>query len=75
MTKVFDDPTHKQVVYSPARLRVIKTIFVELCEEHNLPHAHQFKRDTLALALLEAAKVSTEEAVLRTAGLEAIILG
>ena len=75
MTKVFDDPMHAGDFFSQERLNVLKMIFVEFYDEHKLTHSHQFKRDTLALTLLEADKTSTDESVLRMAGLKQIIWG
>jgi len=73
LTMVSNDAIRDGSAISPDQLRLMKLIFDELCEDHNLTRGIQGKRDTLALAIVEASRVSFDEAVLKTAGSQAII--
>jgi hypothetical protein len=73
MTQVFNDSIKNGSVYNPDQLRLMKMVFEELCADHKLTHDKQDQRDALAMAIVEAGRLSTDETVLKTAGLKSII--
>jgi hypothetical protein len=75
MTKVFNDAIRDGTVFDPEQLRLMKMIFDELCADHKLTRdTDQEKRDLVARGIVKAGRVSSEAAVLKTAGLKALII-
>jgi hypothetical protein len=52
----------------------MKRVFDELCLDHGLTRDEQEKRDMVARAIVEAGRISSEPAVLKTAALKALIV-
>ena len=74
MTTVFNEATQDGSVFDPEQLLLMKGVFNELCADHKLTHDDQEKRDMVARAIVEAGRISSEAAVLKTAGLKALIV-
>ncbi len=71
MTTIFNDAIRDGSVFSAEQLTLMKMIFDELCADHNL--TDQPKRDMLARVIVEVGRITSDESVLRTVGLKAII--
>ena len=74
MTTVFNEAIRDGGVFEPDHLGLMKRIFDELCLDHKLTHGDQEKRDSVARAVVEAGRLSSEAGVLKTAGLKALIV-
>jgi hypothetical protein len=74
MTAVFNDAIRDGSVFDPEQLALMKRIFDELCVDHKLTRNEQEQRDMIARAIVEARRISSYPAVLKTAGLKAHII-
>jgi hypothetical protein len=74
MTQVFNDAIGDGSVFDQEQLRLMRRVFDELCLDHKLTHDDQEKRDMVARVIVEAGRVSSDGAVLKAAGLKALII-
>ena len=54
-------------IYSPQQMEVLREVFTDYCESHNIPPSASGLRDTLAIAILDAAKSTMDVTKIRAA--------